>query len=321
MKKSMFALLALFASSSVLADPPEWCNEGAVFEGSATYQGSDFESLPEVSADYLKVVAPRYVLINSEITVKGDGMYWFSRGDDIRFYDTIVGYRGFDESNSEGNAYITYRAKSNSAFSAQSHDGWVWAEKKGEYPHIGCQGDGDLCKNDRYQKWVQRYFTGQWCSKQKVNFQTAPRVTHKQIDISYGTNGRANINAAVSGAYDYYSKKGRSGENTPVTVEWKARSLCFTNSGPYRCPVVDDLAPWRILGVSQNGANFSTAFVSGEHELVAVLNDGSFKTEVKFRIGEYDDGTGSGGSPGTGGGSTNPGNGGTCTRGICSEEP
>lgn len=143
MKKYCFFLSMIaigYVPFSKATSPPSHCLEGTVFG----YSGSTI-----LTDSFLETVVDDYLLIGQDITVKGDGAYLIDSGKSVDFYDSVNGFVGNDEANSEGNAYMSYTITNSSAYRGNA---WIWTVESGTSD----------------------------CSKKQVNLQKAPSLN---IDI------------------------------------------------------------------------------------------------------------------------------------------
>lgn len=249
MKKNVFFFTTVLSSLThaevfpeIYSPVPYWCEYGSWKEGSIGTSG--------LSADYLKIEAPTYVLKGSEIRLKGDGKYLVNKGDTIYFYDSTTGYLGKREANTEGNAYFSYSPKTPSL-----NPGKMWVMKK-------LHNAIDYATAQQYYKnnsWPVPHFPP--CSQKDIYFQDLPAVTSASVDT---------YSRSVSLAYevDYNSKANRENIPSKITIKW-------TNG------ITAGIAATRTVDNRQGTISFpylNLGTDTGIFKLTAVVFDGNFES-------------------------------------------
>ncbi len=227
----------LYASSV-----PYWCVYGSWKEGSiGVGSSSGFDS------DYLKIEVRDYILINEPIQVKGDGKYLLNKGDTIYFYDSLAGYRGQKDANTEGNAYLTYTATVQRPLLSY---GQMWVMKNLPNVHTG----GPVTNPDPVTLRPP-------CSKKDVYFQYKPSV------------GVATFNASARSAVlvyeiDQASKAYRENIPAKITISW-------SNAGKTGTAATTTVTARQG---TVNIPNLQLSMDKGIFTLTAVISDGTYES-------------------------------------------
>jgi len=163
--------------------------------GSGPYSAGCDDYDYDFDFDFLAAVSKKYLLVDEENRIKGDGAYYFSKNDNVKFYDSINGYVGTDESNSEGNAYLRYNMTSSTAYRGPQK---IWVTKNSET----------------------------WCSYKNVILQSPPSL---RISIDKSPNyrseggiGSTDLVIDANPYVDFFSKAVQ--ENTGYSLKWYYRA-------------------------------------------------------------------------------------------------
>ncbi len=277
--------------------PPNYCLEGAVKVGSIFFSGTECDTngcenydydKKNSGYDFLAAVSNKHLLRNGFNTIKGDGAYYLSRHDNIYFYDALGGYRGYDKSNFEGNAYKTYKMQDKN-----NHGnglGWIWVMK-------------NLSENIPM------------CSKKEVYFQNAPTVstTKSQTVVP----GRVSGMIYFSGIQDYYSKN--AVEHLPIKYEVQ-RKVMAKWTGQF-CDIVEEYNNWQTIRHLSPSSSISFDNIDCHVDYRIRSFDGTYYSSWSLKsaihVPGYGGNTGGGSGGGYGGGS---GGGGTCGPVSCNDE-
>ena len=256
MKKIILLLLILSPLSMAAPDPqlyassvPYWCVYGSWKEGSVGVGSSS-----GLDGDYLKIDVREYILINEPIRLKGDGKYLVNKGDTIYFYDSLGGYLGKDDANTDGNAYLTYTPTKQNPFLYQ---GTIWAMKNLPNVHTG----GPVANPDPVSLRPP-------CSKKDVHFQYRPSLNV----VSFNSQARS---AVLGYEVDFESKAYR--ENVPAKI-----SIKWSNAGKTGIAAATTVNNQR--GTVQI-PNLQLSMDKGIFTLTATIFDGSYESNP-ITIGE-----------------------------------
>ncbi|MET1256464.1 hypothetical protein [Aliikangiella maris] len=253
-KLKAFSVASLFIGclSNINATTPEYwssmpyfCKSGAVFEGSASANITPEECNGSCDVDYdfdvdfLAAVSHQRLLINGSHRIKGDGAYYVSRNDDIYFYDSLGGYRGFDKSNSEGNAYLTYTFTDSRNHSSGPGQIWVMKDISSSTP---------------------------MCSKKEVLFQNAPQINNRSQPYSPSDNV-ATVN--VEWIIDQYA-------TAPNTANIYSKISVIATKVENRYATKKEVTITSLTG--NRSINLYTP-TTGLHEILVRINDGKYEAE------------------------------------------
>jgi hypothetical protein len=199
---------------------------------------------------YIEVEVGKYLLIGNDIRVKGNGS-WLGNGNGARerveFYDSVSGYKGYDRTNSEGNAYLTYNL--NSFYN--SGPGQVWVINR-------------------------EYYLA--CSKKDVYFQRKPYIGPSGFTSFNIINGSMSLDFPngfpLYYEVDWNSKAVR--ENVPSTITLYAR---YETSGARDVVGTVQVSQQRgTVSIRPSGYMLS----NGKIRFYAQVNDGTHSSDEVF---------------------------------------